>query len=308
MKPQTICCILFIAASLTPARMQSKTVYSKQLNNNEIELELDAYYSCIAWYKPLTGAPVPYMGEQSELSIYKNLITSPRLRFLVLETSLYPMPCLGLLIKKQFPGIYGDLNLRENFNLVQSICAGFEEPYAISLFLGDVVSFRPENNTKLQGKGYSGMLLSVGNYHIKDNELIHDNWVESEIKVKGDRIAGRNKMSWSFRIGSKFHNNRHIKDIFYFSVKRDRQDMGTRSSYLFHNSSFEYTIDISARHGNIISHLLVAGKKFPLKKTGPIFSINTGILWEGADKYSGPLERTHKTGKTQLLFRPNLEF
>jgi len=280
----------------------------EQTDNKEIEFNFDPYYTSLDYYLPLTETAIPHLRETDELTIYKKMIASPKLRFLIFELSTYPMPCLGALMLKQFPEFYDSLTLSENVNVVKSLTAGFEEPYAASIFLGDVVSFKPETGKNEEGKGYTGILASFGDYHIKDNELIYDKWLECELKVKGDKTNSENKMSWDARAGTKLHGNKYIKNVVYFAFKRDRTDYNTRSSSIFKNSSIEYTIDFDATKMGMIEHYFLVGKKFPLKNSKIVFSLATGLIWEGEDKYSGPLKRTDKSENLQILFRPNIEF
>ena len=292
---------------LDHSSIYSKSVYQKQINNQEIEIEIDAYYSSFDYYLPLTKTSIPYFDDTDELKIYKKLIISPVPRFFVFEISTYPMPCFGTLVKKHLLHFYDNLNISDSFNIVKSVSAGFEEPYALSLFLGNVISFKPKDTKNVEGKGYLGLLISGGNYHIKDNELITDNWIESEIKLKGDKIINDDKMSWSFRIGSKFHNHSYIKDVIYFSLRRDRTDFSDTKS-IFKNSNFEYTIDIEAKEISTIRHFFLVGKKFPFKRKKIVFSIGTGFVLESKDKYTGKLARLDNKEDFQILIRPNVEF
>ncbi|MFH0948320.1 MAG: hypothetical protein V1833_04900 [Elusimicrobiota bacterium] len=288
--------------------IHAKSIYQKQINNNEIEIELDPYYTNFDYYLSLTEIAIPYYGDTDEINIYKKLLTNPTPRYLVFELSSYPLPCLGGLLKKQAPNFYESTNVTDDFNIIKSITAGFEEPYAISLFLGDVISFKQKNVKDAEGKGYIGLLLSGGNYHIKDNEIINDNWLETELKIKGDKKMLENKMSWSFRVGAKFHNNDYIKDVLYFSIKRDRTDEDKVKNSLFRNSSIEYTVDAETNKIGVLKHYFLIGKKFPLNKPKIIISLGMGFLWEKSDKYTGLLERTGGTNNFQILFRPNIEF
>ena len=105
-----------------------------------LELELDAYYSSLDLIASLTDKPIPDVGEKSEFEIYKDLLLSSYLpRFLLLEASVNPMPCLGVLIKENAQDFYEDAEVADGINLVRVVTAGFEEPYALSMFLGNVV-------------------------------------------------------------------------------------------------------------------------------------------------------------------------
>lgn len=300
------------------------------------EFEFDPYYSDVAFYLSLTRRPVPFLGEENELAIYKNLLyDSPLPRFFLLELSVYPLPCLGVYLKKNHRQFYNYADIGEDANLIQSICSGFEEPYAVSIFLGNLVSFKPQSAEKGSplnrrpvsssetwrrdmaeeaGKGYSGYLFSVGNYHIKDSELIKDNWYELEWKVKGDRIAPDRKMSWSFRIGAILHEHPEIKDVIYFSLRRDRIDYVTGEFYrtIFKNTEFEYRFDLNKKNWKVVRHFFLAGKNFPLgspvAKKKLVFKLRLGFLWEGEEKYTGSLARLKKEDYFQFLFRPNVEF
>lgn len=298
------CFLIFIL--LNGSGLICKSVYKKQAGNREIEIEADPYYTSLDYYLPLTGTPIPYSEETSEMNIYKKMLSSPSPRFLVFELSTYPLPCLGAFVKKQFPEFYESADITKNLNAVKSITTGFEEPYAVSVFLGDVVSFKP--GASEEGKGYTGLLASFGNYHIKDNELITDNWTEGEVKIKGDKTNPENKVSWSMRVGTKLHNHKDIKDALYFAVRRDRTDFSDTEPSIFKNSNFEYILDIAAKGADIIRHYFLVGKKYPMKKSKIVLSISTGFVWEGEDKYTGMLKRTDETENFQILFRPNVEF
>ncbi|OQA92380.1 MAG: hypothetical protein BWY26_00298 [Elusimicrobia bacterium ADurb.Bin231] len=303
-----ICAFTLSFFIFIPAKSFSKTVYSKKLGDIEFETELDAYYTALDFYIPLTDKPIPCLEEEKESAIYKKMFTSPKPRFAVIEFSVYPMPCSGIFIKKNYKNIYDKAEISDDLNLVKSLCAGFEEPYAVSAFIGDVVSFRPEGSKDIQGKGYTGFLFSFGNYHIKDNESISDNWFEFELKAKGDRISETQKLTWSLRGGSKIHYNADIEDVIYFSIRRDRTDFLRSGFSLLENSNFEYILDLGWRNFNAVRHLFTVGKKFPLKNKKQAFSITMGVLWESGIKYLGDLKGIGDEKKSQIVFRPNFEF
>ena len=280
------------------------------------ELELDPYYSAYGIYRSLTGLPIPHLEARNELEIYRELISKfYQPRTLVLEASFNPLPYAGTLIKKNARDFYDDMQWTSNFNAVQAVTAGFEEPWALSLFLGNVVSFDTINKS-FQGKrnGYSGMLLSYGNYHIKDNVLVKDDWLEVEGKLKGEQILADRSLRWSFRGGMKFHGNRYIADSFHIGFRRSRTDFkeNGRSSFWLHNSGFEYVSDFSQKKLEPIRHYLVVDKKFPAKNSRVAFTLGLGFVWTADKKYSGPLSSSVSGTRTpnsfQFILRPDLEF
>jgi len=90
---------------------------------------------------------------------------------------------------------------------------------------GNVVNFYDFGSKDTRGLGYSGYLISAGNYHIKYNGQIRDNWKELGWKIRGDRKSPVNKLSWSFWIGAKVHGYPDITDIFYVSARRSREGL-----------------------------------------------------------------------------------
>ena len=113
---------------------------------------------------------------------------------------------LGVYTKKYHRKTYDDAYVTDEFNYIKAMTAGFEEPYALSFFMGDVVTFtNPKGERESKNKGYLGYLLSLGDKHIKDNEIIDEEWYELEIKVKGDRDFDTHKLGYSFRLGIKMH-------------------------------------------------------------------------------------------------------
>jgi len=307
-----LCPLLASALAAAPAFILAEEPQEKKTT---VEIELDPYYSAIGVYNSLTGKPIPHLEVQSELEIYKELITKfYQPRTLIIEASLNPLPYAGTLIRKHQGDFYRDMQWASNLNVVQAVTAGFEEPWALSFFLGNVVSFDTINKS-LQGKrnGYSGLLIDVGNYHIKDNVLIRDNWVQMEGKLKGEQILADRSLRWSFRGGAKFHENRFIADSFFVGFRRSRTDFKERGgSFWLHNSGFEYVSDFSQKKLEPIRHYLVLDKKFPFRKSRAAFTLGVGFVWTADKKYSGPLSNSAPGMKTpnsfQFILRPNLEF
>ncbi|ABW68423.1 hypothetical protein [Desulfosudis oleivorans] len=273
------------------------------------EVTWDAYYTSADLILSLTDAPIPRVGEKSEYEVYRDLLKSSLVpRFLLLEASVNPMPCLGGLIKKHAREFYDDSEVIDGLNLVNAVTAGFDEPYAFSVFAGNVVQFEKKGEPgKAGNNGYMGFLFSVGDYHIKDNDFIHDQWYEIEWKLKGDRIFSDQKLTWSFRLGGKVHEHADISDAIYVSLRRSRLDYDAPASSILKNSGFEYTFHVTADRFQPISHYLSLEKKWPLKNRKFAFSMAVGGVWETSRKYTGSLSR-NKSSDFQLFIRPNIEF
>jgi hypothetical protein len=231
----------------------------------------------------------------------------------VLEASVNPLPCVGLVVRDRWPGFYRDAQVGENLNWVKAVTAGFEEPYALSILGGQFVNFDVAGRDDVKGKGYGGLLVSVGTHHIKDNQLYRDNWIELESKVKGDRKSPVKKLSWSFRVGAKLHDNPYIADIAYLGLRRSRLDYVENPEMFFSNWGFEYRFDVVvdriAAHGlRQARHVLLVDKKFLLPRVRFALTLKAGFIYTLADAYRGPLARTGPREDFQFVLRPNVEF
>jgi len=186
-----------------------------------LDVELDPYYSNVGYYKSFSDTPIKDLGEIDEINLYTHLLYSyQKAEFFLIEASINPLPIAGVYMKKNHPDIYKSADINNDFNYIESLTAGFEEPYAISFFLGNFVTFTsPKQKRNTNNKGFFGYLFSVGDKHIKDNEIINDNWFELEVKVKGDRKFEHSKLSYSFRFGTKVHNHPNIQDIFMLDLE-----------------------------------------------------------------------------------------
>ncbi len=291
-----------------PSEQQKPAVSPEEFKRFDIVFEPDAYYSDLDFINALTRKPIPHVGEKSEVEIYQTPLSRAAVlpRYLVVEGSVNPLPYLGVYLKRNESDFYDNARVSGSFNWVKAVTAGFEEPYAVSLFAGNVVGFDVPESKDSKGNGYSGYLFSAGNYHIKDNVLINDRWQEYEWKMKGDRKSPVKKLSWSFRVGAKLHDNPDITDIVYLSLRRSRLDYKPVGSSLFYNSGFEYTYDMDRRSARPIRHYFTVDKKWPIENRQMAYALAIGFVWESAHKYSGALA----TGgdNFQFIFRPNIAF
>jgi len=298
---------LFITTSNIFAEEENGAADKKRVS---LEYEIDPYYSSIDLFISLTDKPISDVGEKEEVEIYKDLLYSSHIpQFLLFEASVNPLPSLGVYLKDRNLDTYNRGEISPNFNLIKAMTAGFEEPHALSVFFGNVLNFVTPGEDRLYGnKGYMGYLFSMGNYHIKDNVLINDNWYEIEWKIKGDRKTPTSRLNWSFRIGGKLHENTEIRNILYFSIRRSRIDYEASPAAILRNSGFEYTADVSTKNYDVMRHYFFVDKKWPWKRIGTAFSIAVGFVWESDQKYSGSLKEKEKRDDFQFILRPNISF
>ncbi len=276
----------------------------------EWTMEADPYYSDIGYNIPLTETPIPTISSDSELEIYRKLIKGSLIpRYMVLEASVYPLPVLGTYLKSHTPHLYNAGQIGSTgVNIIESATTGFQEPYAVSAFFGNVAKLkRPGDTRPGSNLGYSGYLFSAGTKHIKDNVLVSDNWYEVEWKIKGRLEYPDEKMSWGFRIGAKMHANHDVVNVMYLGIHRSNMDFRFPFLSWIKNSELDVKLHFSQQGGRIVRQEYLVGKKFPMPSRGYTPTLDFGAVWSSPYEYAGAL-RTRHTSLWTLVFRPSLEF
>ena len=271
---------------------------------------LDLYYANAGAIFNISDHAIPDIGDASEGEVYLDLFKRSGLpQYVLFEFSIYPMPIVGVYTREEHEDFYQDAELRSNFNWLESVTAGFEEPYALSVFFNNMVAYGAEGDLENSNRGFMGYLVSVGNYHIQRNRLVEDNWLELEWKIKGDIKRDEERLSWSFRIGGKFHEHPEIVDSLYVVLKRNQ--VATNKpilSWLF-NSGVEFTYSVNQENFNSIGLQLMLEKNFPIKIGSTVFSLGFGVIHENSNKYRGELKDTQeKDNQTYIVIRPSIHF
>jgi len=276
---------------------------------NSLEFELDPYYTNAGYYISFTDEPIPEFIYEKESNIYRDMFDSVTAapRFLLIEASVNPLPVAGAYIKKNHQGLYDDAQISGDLNAIQALTEGFEEPYAISLFLGSVVRFiRPGETEDIKNRGYTGYLLSLGDKHIISNEIIDDDWLEFEFKIKGDQDFLSKTLSWSLRAGTKLHQNDDITDVIHFGLRRNHFDSTLTRESFFDNSDIEYKLEFNKDNFELVQQEFFVNKKWHIGfSEKSVFSFGIGFILEKG-KYSGLLARD--ATELRFIFRPNLQF
>lgn len=303
-------------ADLSPQQVQQQSPLLEQEHNLAetsrilVVPELDPYYTDLDINIPLTEKPIPTITSDSETEIYRELTKGSLIpRFMLLEASVYPMPVLGAYIKRHTPGLYSQGEIgHSGVNIFESITAGFQEPYAFSVFFGNVARLvRPNEKLVEDNMGYSGYLVSVGNKHIKDNTLISDNWMELEWKIKGKFDYPGRKVDWSFRIGARKNSNPYIVDQVYISIQRSNLDFHAPFLNWIANSNLDMKLFFSQYGGKVVREEYVVGKKYPVTRYRFSPTLDFGLIWDSPGSYTGPLQ-TKSVSTWTLVFRPSVEF
>jgi len=298
------------AAAVPAAAAPAPSTATDETSRSEVVWEWDPYYSDVDYNVPLTSKPIPTISSDSEAVIYRDLIEGSLIpRYMLLEASVYPLPVLGTYLKSHTPGFYkqGEIS-HTGLNVIESATAGFQEPWAVSAFFGNIANLERPGETKTgTNLGYTGYLISAGSKHIKDNVLIDDDWYELEWKIKGDLHDKGEKLSWSFRVGANFNANPEVTDTVYLGIHRTNLDFNQPFLSWFKNSDVDVQVSFSQHGGTPVREELVFGKKYPFPEQGYSVTLDTGFIWESPDEYSGALRTDNKSTLT-FVFRPGLEF
>lgn len=289
------------AAPAEPAEEASKV---------EVIGELDPYYTDLGFNIPLTDKPIPTIKSTSEAVIYRELIQGSLIpRFMLVEASIYPMPLLGTYLKANEANFYGEGRVgRSGINIIESATAGFQEPWAVSAFFGNIAKIvRPGEVRTGTNIGYTGYLISAGSKHIKSNSMIDDHWLELEWKIKGKVDYSDEKLGWSFRVGTKLHDNKNITDVIYISVFRSNLNAHFPFLSWINNSAMDVKLHFSENTSHLVRQEYVVGKKYP--KVGRAYTptLDVGVVWSSPEEYLGIL-RTSNIDTWTLVFRPSVQF
>lgn len=282
----------------------------EEIAKAEFVVEFDPYYSDIGYNIPLTDKPIPTITSDSEMVIYRELIQdSFPPRYMTLEASVNPMPVLGTYLKTHQRGLYDSGKIGgSGFNIIESLTAGFQEPWAISAFFGNVAKLRrPGQPGGDENYGYTGYLFNAGAKHIKNNTMIDDDWLEFEWKIKGKLDYPGRKLSWSLRGGTKVHRNPEINNIYYLAASRSHTEVDLPYLGWLENASIDMRLHFLQRNGKPVRAELIAGKKLPTPKLHIIPTFSAGFIWNSAEEYSGLL-RDVTGNRLTFILRPSFEF
>jgi hypothetical protein len=281
---------------------------SLEVRRTEIIWEWSPYYTSVGALIPLTDAPPNVAGEDvSEFEVYRRLAESSlKPNVMLIEASVYPMPLLGTYLRREYPGSYERDD--QHFRLIPALTSGFQEPWAVSAFFGnDMLFMRPGQPKKETNRGYMGFLVSYGDQHIKDNRLIDDDWLEVEWKMKGERIFEQDKLSWSFRVGTRYHRSPNIDNTVYFGISRSMLDFNAPLLSWLHNSEVKLMSEFLQTKGTFSRQEAIVGKKVPVRALKSAMQLDFGFIYERQAKYSGELLSSGRTGFT-FIIRPNISF
>ncbi len=284
-----------------------QNIYAEDLV--EYDYELDAYYTNVSAFIDIDrDKNITDGSNMTEVELYKSLFfgsLSPNI--FLLEASLHPMGIAGLYYRKLNENQYTTESL-QNFNLVKTLTAGYEEPYSLSMFIGRMIVFKKKNTTRVgNNRAYTGFLFSIGDKTIKDNRSYDDTWINIEFKLKGTRDKENADLDWSFRVGSRVHKKGDFVDSLYIGARRKSIDYDKSVLSIIHNSAFSFMFAVNSDTFEIIETEILLEKVYPSAIKGLSLSFGVGYLFTSDNKYLGIL-RDDGVDNHKLIFRPNFKY
>jgi hypothetical protein len=268
------------------------------------------YYSSAGAVFSLSKEPSLQIGKSNEFDVYSDLFLRSYVpEWATLEFSFYPVSLLGVGLKDHYSSIYNKFELSDSYNVIESLTAGFEEPYSVTLLLNNVTSYNASDNSDAPNVGFMGYLISGGTHHIQNNELIRDNWYETAWKVKGKFSTGPKILSWDFKLGVKNHAHNDITDTIFVGIKRDMIDYDGPAWSFLENTGFELLFSVAQNNLETVEQRFLVTKYFPkLRYNKIIFSLTVGVIHETERKYSGDLALNQRSNQTLFIIRPSIYF
>ncbi len=256
-----------------------------------LDLELDPYYSTIDFFiYPFASSNKKTPVEQKK--VFGELLKTSFLpRVIAFELSVNPLPVLAGILGTAAPTAYSAITppAPSPLNWIKWLTAKYEEPYAASIFLGNVVRYQGEKplftdaaSGKPDGRIQSGLLVSFSPHHLFNNIFVPGVWFETELRFR-DRQRTKNKSAeWDFRLGARFSLEPQIEHTVFASAAFERRDFFSPKFLLVENTrlSFRFDKGLGSATGanNFWRFGLTVEKSFPLKNSKFAFTFPLGIV------------------------------
>jgi len=252
--------------------------------------------------------------EEDEFGLYRELLKrSIKPGHLLAEITGYPLASLSAAMEERKNNEYHKFDIGENFNLLNNFSLGQQEPWSVSLFLGQLATFwdLDENDDLIvAATGVSGLVLTGGLYQLFDNSFVKSNWYRVEWKVKGGGSSGANKHSWDLKTGYRNYGLSDISNTVTLALKRKKTERSRLDWRIFHNSmtSIEFELPTTETKEGFSRIYAAYGKYFPFLRR--LVGIELGVLFENRREYDSVKEKfgTEKEGLWEIFVKPVVVF
>lgn len=258
------------------------------LNGTEGGLILNpgVYRTYLTAYQEIQAEKDLYLWSEGEAVLFRRMAREGfNPGYLALEITAYPAGWGTAILPEKAPGLYSALTLTEDWNLWESLGAGFQEPWSISLFLGDITTIWDLDSTFTLipvAAGVSGWVWTTGTQELVSGRMEDNRWSRLEWKLKGSSRSAY-PVEWDIKLGYRWEHADQRPDGFSlrFSWKNfeDPQSLWARNHW----------IDLRIRWASDWERYGLLETKFVLGKIFSVRQFRVGLNL-GVDRVSGYLD------------------
>ena len=166
--------------------------------------------------------------QEEELPLYRDLArSSVRPGYLLLELTGYPLAMVPAWAEEDQNQLYHALDIGPEFNLLRSLGAGYQEPWSVSLFQGQLATFwtlDAQDELAVAARGAAGFVMTGGFQQLFDNSVVTAPWFRVEWKIKGEGLEGSKRRFWDLKAGYRWYGIPEVANTVSISLERRRTD------------------------------------------------------------------------------------
>gem|GEM_PF-822378 len=270
---------------------------SRTVNDHDIggAVTLDPYQSYVSLFYQIQKDQPVYIYQENESRMYRDLLfRSYKPGYGLIEFTLYPTTALSAWVESSYKKFYDEFEVYKDINLIGSISGGYQEPWSVSLFLGQLAPFLSMNDTEdlvVAATGASGLVITGGSYQIFNNCLVRSDWYRVEWKLKGENVEDSVAYDWDIKLGYRNYGLSEISNTLLLSYTRNRMHPGRYDWRWLENSlnEFELQLPLSADDFGISRMKLTYGKAIPFWKW--MIGLGVGVIYENRRLYDSDLRQ-----------------
>lgn len=268
------------------------TVFDRDLGTS---LTLGPYHSYTSLFYQFKKDQQIYIYQNNEGRLYRDLLLrSYKPGYGLLELTFYPSTAVSAWIESSYKDFYDEFRVYKDINLIGSISGGYQEPWSVSLFAGQLAAFLSMNEEEelvIAASGASGLVLTGGAYQIFNNCLVRSNWYRIEWKLKGESTQDNLSYNWDIKAGYRHYGLKEISNTLLLSFTRNRMHRGKFDWRWAQNSvsEFELQVPVSYNENGISRFKLIYGKAVPFWKW--MIGLGIGAIYENRRMYDSELKQ-----------------
>ena len=250
--------------------------------------------------------------EEDEVRLYWELLRkSARPRYFLIELTTYPLAALSSWTESTSGRIYHAFDLWPGFNLLRSLGAGYQEPWSMSLFLGQLATFWDLNDRDelvVEATGVAGLVLTTGLHQLFDNVIVPGPWFRAEWKIKGAGKDGDRRRSWDLTVGYRWYGSPDLANTAGITLTRQITARGLKDLGLGKNSlmALEIQVPTLGFDGCPSRVMLEYGKFYPLRNW--LVGLKAGYVYENRKTYDGQKFSDEPMSVTEFFLKPLILF